>query len=139
MGSYQIPVSALVVALLAAILWRPFILISTAVVNGKFASLHEMFPYFVGMSIFIVGALYFRLNNRFFVWLGTISYSLYLLHYILVYSVWVLIRSRFSEWGNLHLSVYLLICVFLSIVLSGLVYHCIEKPAIKLGRRLQYR
>jgi peptidoglycan/LPS O-acetylase OafA/YrhL len=138
-GSCKVPIGVLVVALLFATLWRPFILTSTMVVHGKFADLHLMVPYFLGMGLFILGALYIKLNNRYFVWLGTISYSLYLLHYIVVTLLWRLIRVKFPDWGDLHLSVYLLLCLLLSILLASLVYHFIEKPAIKIGRYIQNR
>ncbi len=139
LGSYQLPIVVLVVALLTAILWRPVVVTSTFVVQGKFDKIHEMLPYFFGLGLFIVGALYIKLNNRFLVWLGTISYSLYLLHPVAYGFVRMLIRTRFPDWNDLHLSVYVLVSILAAILLAGLVYHCVEKPAIRIGRYLQNR
>jgi peptidoglycan/LPS O-acetylase OafA/YrhL len=139
LGSYQIPIVVLVVVLLSAILWRPVVVTSTWVVQGKFDKIHEMLPYFFGLGLFIVGALYIKLNNRFLVWLGTISYSLYLLHPIAYGFVRMLIKTHFPDLKDLHLSVYLLVSILAAILLAGLVYHLIEKPAIKIGRYLQNR
>jgi peptidoglycan/LPS O-acetylase OafA/YrhL len=135
--SRSVPIAALVLALLLAILWSPIVLTATWIVQGKLWALHEMVPYFFGMCLFIVGALYIKLNNRFLVWLGTISYSLYLLHPIAYGFVWMLVNIKFPDWGNLHLSVYIFVSIVVSILLAGLVYYCIERPAIKLGRYLQ--
>jgi peptidoglycan/LPS O-acetylase OafA/YrhL len=138
-GPYEVPIGVLVSVLLFAILWRAFSLTSFWVVQEKFGELHNTVPYFLGLGIFMVGALYIKLNNRFFVWLGTVSYSLYLFHFSVVILLKWLIRTKFPDWGNLHLGVYLLVCMLLSILLAGLVYHCIEKPAIELGRFIQNR
>jgi peptidoglycan/LPS O-acetylase OafA/YrhL len=135
--SVSVPVFALVLALLVAILWSPIILTCTWILQGKLWALHEMVPYFFGMGLFITGALYIKLNNRFLVWLGTISYSLYLLHPIAYGFVLMLVNTKFPDWGNLHLSVYIFVSIVVSILLAGLVYYCIERPAIKLGRYLQ--
>jgi peptidoglycan/LPS O-acetylase OafA/YrhL len=139
LGSYQIPIVVLVAALLLAILWRPLVVTSTWIAQGKFDDFHQMVPYFLGLALFIVGALYIKVNNRFLVWLGTISYSLYLLHPIAYGFVRMLIRTTFPQWDKFHLSVYLLVSTLVAILLAGLVYHCIEKPAIKIGRYLQNR
>ncbi len=137
--SVSIPVVALVLALLFAILWSPLILTYTWIIQGKLWALHEMVPYFFGMGLFIVGAFFIKLNNRFLVWLGTISYSIYLLHPIAMSGFLMLINTKLPELRAMHLSVYLLVCILLSILLAGLVYHCIERPAIKMGRYLQNR
>ena len=139
LGSISIPVGSLTFGLLLAILWQPLVLLCTWIVQGKLWALHEMIQYFLGLGLFVTGALYIKLNNRFLVWLGTISYSIYLLHPIAIYGLLTLISTKLPDWGNWHLVVYLLVCSLLAILLAGLVYHCVEKPAIKIGRYLQNR
>ncbi len=136
---FQIRIDVLVTILLFAILWRPAIVISTWIVQGKYDHIHKMLPYFLGLGLFIVGTVYIKLHNRFLVWLGTISYSLYLLHPMASVFVTKMVWTQFHNWKDLHLSSLIFVCLLLSILLAGLVYHCIEKPAIKLGRYLQNR
>jgi peptidoglycan/LPS O-acetylase OafA/YrhL len=138
-GPYRIPIVVLVAALLLAILWRPLVVMSMWVEQGYYKDFHQMVPYFLGLGLFIVGAVYIKLNNRFLVWLGTISYSIYLLHPIAYGFVNKLLATTFPELRDLHLSAYILVTIPLAILLAGLVYHCIEKPAIQLGRYLQQR
>ena len=138
-GNYSASVYFLVIALLGAILLRPIILITTWIVEGKLWAIHEMAPFIFGLGLFIVGALYIRLSNRFLAWLGTISYSIYLLHMVVINVVHKALRVNFTQWMDFHLGVYLLICIAVSIVLAALVYYSVEKPAIRLGRHLQKR
>lgn len=133
----NVPLVGLVATLLIAILLRPLVLSVTWVVEGKYWALHEMVPYFLGLGLFIVGALYIRLTNRFLVWLGTVSYSIYLLHPIAYRALHKILLAWEGNWLSHHLGVYLLVCLMASILLAGAVYFLIEKPAIRLGRRLQ--
>lgn len=139
LGTVSIPLVALVAALLLAIFWHPLVLMGTWVLQGKLWALHQMVSYPLGLGLFIVGSLYIKLNNRFLVWLGTISYSIYLLHPIAFFGLLTLINTKLPHWRSMHLSLYLLVCLLLSILLAGLVYYCVEKPAIKIGRYLQNR
>jgi peptidoglycan/LPS O-acetylase OafA/YrhL len=136
---YQIPIVVFVVALLFIILLRHLISLEIYAYYGDFDWFKSAIPYFLGLGLFVVGSLYVQVTNPFFVWLGAISYSIYLLHPVVFWGVIQLIRTEFLKWGDMHLGVYLLVCTVLTILLSGLVYHLIEKPAIKLGRFLQNR
>ena len=63
-------------------------------------------------------------------WLGEMSYSLYLLHFVvLLYCVHLL-------YGKIPLPVILLLTLLLSLVVSRLSYRYIELPSMNLGRRL---
>lgn len=134
-----VPVGLLVGALLVAILWRPWVLCSHWISTGQYGQLHYMVPYFLGLGVFIVGALFIRLEHGFFVWLGTISYSLYLFHPIAYGLVRPAVNATFPALMDIHLGVSILLCVLGSILLSALVYYAVEKPAIRLGRHLQNR
>jgi peptidoglycan/LPS O-acetylase OafA/YrhL len=70
------------------------------------------------------------LSAKPFVWLGKISYSLYLLHVpILLFIVHVL-------YGKAPLLALLACTVAISLISAELAYRFVEVPAIKLGRRL---
>jgi peptidoglycan/LPS O-acetylase OafA/YrhL len=136
-GSYKLPILILLIALLSAILWRPTIAIYTFYSLGNIDQIHFMIPYFLGLGLFIAGAIYIKLNNRFLVWLGTISFSLYLLHPIAYGFVGLAIKPRYLNLENLHLITFASICMVVAIIIAALGYYCVEKPAIKIGRYLQ--
>jgi peptidoglycan/LPS O-acetylase OafA/YrhL len=136
-GGYSVSVLFLAITLFEAILLRPVILIYQWILDGRLGAIHNMAP-FLGLVLFVVGALYIKLNNRFLVWLGTISYSIYLLHLVAL-KVVVKVRADSTQWMDFHLGVYLLFFTVVSIVLAALVYYSVEKPAIRLGRYLQKR
>jgi peptidoglycan/LPS O-acetylase OafA/YrhL len=66
-------------------------------------------------------------------WLGRVSYSLYLVHLI------VLEAAAHLLFGLVPLSVILLGAILVSLVCAHVAYHLIERPAIKLGQRLARR
>jgi peptidoglycan/LPS O-acetylase OafA/YrhL len=138
-GGYQIPVIVLVVALLFLILLYPLIVTDKFIYNGNIQYFHLAIPFILGLGLFLIGALYVKLTNAFFVWLGAISYSLYLLHPVAIFIIKNLIDTKLLVLGDVHLSIYLLICTALSLFMAGLVYHFIEKPAIAGGRYLRNR
>ena len=94
-------------------------------------------PVSVGLGLFILLSTKLQINSRFTTWLGDISYSMYLFHPIVFYTLFVLLRdNRLPGLANAHLGVYLLLSVLGSIALSALIYYAVEKPMIRLGRRL---
>lgn len=136
---YQIPVVVLVIALLFLILLRSLLVTDQYIYSGNYDLFRSGVPFLLGLGLFIVGSLYIKINNAFFVWLGAISYSLYLLHPVAIFIIKHLVESAVLPLHDAHLGVYLLACTVLSILMSGLVYHGIEKPAIAAGRYLQRR
>lgn len=94
-------------------------------------------PLSLGLGLFILLSTKLQLNHRFTTWLGEISYSMYLFHPIVFYTLFVLLRDQRLPWlANAHLSVYLLLSVLGSIAVSAVVYYAVEKPMIRLGRKL---
>jgi len=133
-GGYPVPLVVPVFLLLFLILLRPFIY--QYIHWGRIWELTQPIPYFIGLGMFTFGALVVRINNAFFVWLGAISYSIYLLHPVIIQAMRIVLKSAPEQWGNLNILVYLLVCSVLSILLAGLVYTLVEKPAIQFGRAL---
>ncbi|MCM3573757.1 acyltransferase [Mesobacillus subterraneus] len=70
------------------------------------------------------------LKNKLIVFLGRISYSLYLTHLI------VLFASIHFLYGVLPIWVILLIVIATTLVVSSLMHYWVERPAIKLGKFL---
>ncbi len=96
--------------------------------------------YAIGIGFFCVGLTAARIRWRFAAWLGEISYSLYLLHPAVLYALlWALLRWAPAGVYGLHQGWYLLAVAAITVLLSALNYHYLEKPAIRLGKYLAHR
>ncbi|MBI4650900.1 acyltransferase [Candidatus Desantisbacteria bacterium] len=73
-----------------------------------------------------------QLFNKFCVFLGEASYSIYLLHPIVYYTV-DLNKPKFFDFTKLHIFI---ISLPLTLILSFLVYNKIEKNFIRIGKKL---
>jgi len=97
-------------------------------------------PVSLGLGLFILLSTKLKLNHRFTTWLGEISYSMYLFHPIVFYTLFALLRDGGLPWlAGAHLSVYLLLSVIGSIALSAIIYYVVERPMMELGRKLSIR
>jgi peptidoglycan/LPS O-acetylase OafA/YrhL len=70
------------------------------------------------------------LTHSFPTWLGRVSYSLYLVHMPVLYTMMHLL------WGKLPLIVLLACAVVTALLVSELTYRFVEQPAMSFGRRL---
>ena len=69
------------------------------------------------------------------VWIGTISYSLYLLHPLAFYPI-ALVSSHVPALASLPLSIHIALAMLLAVALASATYIGIEKPSIACGRWL---
>ncbi len=97
--------------------------------------------YSIGVLLFIVGTRVVRLEFPPLPWLGLISYSIYLFHPVVLSPLLRALQlapkdSWFAQW---HLGLYLVAVLLLTIGFAALVYYCVERPSIRLGRRLARR
>lgn len=90
----------------------------------------------IGIALFVATLLFWRRPPDAVVWMGSISYSLYLLHPIVLYPLaWVL--TYHVVWpAPLGVGSLLVVLGTGSVVLSALSYRWVELPAINLARRL---
>ena len=95
----------------------------------------------IALLLFLLGDGLVKPTARPLVWLGRISYSLYLFHAPLTMLAlwWVLQQPVDSVWRGQHMLAYLLGCTLLAIVVAALVERWVERPGIALGRRLARR
>ena len=86
----------------------------------------------LGVIIFALGIKNFSatLGHSIFVWLGRISYSLYLLHIPILY---VLRQTIGESWGVLETSIVLIV---LSLLFAEMSARWVEEPFIRLGKKL---
>jgi peptidoglycan/LPS O-acetylase OafA/YrhL len=98
--------------------------------------LRDSVPYLLGLALFWLVCRYVSIQNRFCLWLGAISYSLYLFHPM----VFKLVGTAVSRWpehlGQQPLAVYLFGCMLLTVLVATPIYYWLEQPAIRLGARL---
>lgn len=87
-----------------------------------------------GLLIFGLGLLYLRRPPRLLVWMGQISYSLYLFHPVAM--ILVLAGSEHFGIFGWHLSVYMLVGGLLSLLIAQLGYKLVEAPFNQWGHRL---
>lgn len=86
----------------------------------------------LGLVAFALGAapVVRALSVRPVVWLGQVSYSVYLVHMVVVL---VLMRAG---WGHAPAQVLLALCLLVTLGSAQLMHRFVEQPAIALGKRL---
>lgn len=90
------------------------------------------FSYIVAFALFFLFS-YYKFENKVLLYLGNISYSLYLLHTYFGISLTYMVMDLLK----IH-NIYAFICFFffLSFLSASISYFFVEKPCVKLGRKL---
>jgi peptidoglycan/LPS O-acetylase OafA/YrhL len=108
-----------------------FVVLSFAITDGKPALLTYLLVCLALASTLVVeeGLAFKWLNSRLLVWIGTISYSLY------IWQQLFLIRPRevFMPLGRLCTFPINIVC---TLTISALSFYFLEKPCTRLGKRL---
>ncbi len=79
----------------------------------------------------------FLFNNRICQFLGRISYSLYLSHFLVINILQNLLFKRMANLGQLqHYLLLTILTVLVSVTVSIVLYYLVEKPGISFGRQL---
>lgn len=104
-------------------------------INPFYRTVIDSWSVTVGASIIIMIALSSRslssiLRNKLITFLGKISYSLYLIHVVILFTCLRALYNLMPIW-----SIYLIALVLIFTV-SSIMYILIEKPSIKLGKIL---
>ncbi len=96
-----------------------------------------LLPYPIALGIFLLFVLR-GLSWRPLSWLGEISYSLYLMHPVVFYTLyWAILQTDEASWlRQLSLPVYIVFVFAAIIAFCALTYRFIEAPMIALGQRL---
>lgn len=96
--------------------------------------------YFAPFAAFFFSYFFFRLQNRVLVYIGKISYSIYLLQGAVMFGCLYVVDHAFPEmYGKLSLYVTLPAIAALTILASTVTYRWVEVPAQRLGRRIVKR
>ena len=76
-------------------------------------------------------------NNKVMNYLGRISYSVYLSHVLVIVVLMKLISYVPYTFGSVQLAVVLVpLTVIVTVVLSHILYICIENPGMKIGKKI---
>lgn len=73
---------------------------------------------------------------KFWVWLGTISYSIYLLHPVVLYQLFFWVSSTEGSLASAPLWVYILVVMAATVALASLSYVFVESPSNAIAKRL---
>lgn len=95
----------------------------------------DAIAYLLGISLFFAGLYFWKNPAPFFSYLGKISYSIYLMHPVVFYTVYHFFEKN-SILNHWHISVYIIICLCLSIGVAHLTYTFIERPFNRRGHRI---
>lgn len=105
--------------------------------HGSDNAFFVRFPvsYAAGVALFVAMTSFAKVRWRPLAWVGLVSYSLYLLHPVVLYAMTYVIQSR-GQGAGLPVGVQMAAGAALSILLAAVAFYLVEKPAIDLGHRL---
>lgn len=97
----------------------------------------------IASFIFLVAIIHFKsvqhiLEKKLLLFLGKISYGIYLLHWVIVAAIfeyWPQITPHFPN-VEIAFMVMMVVCVALTVLLSTALYYWIELPFIRYGKQL---
>ncbi|NND07116.1 MAG: acyltransferase [Saprospiraceae bacterium] len=107
--------------------------------DGDMRYVNDGVAYLVTFLMFSLIVLRFPIRHRLMVWLGMISYSVYLFHPIALVWLKTVLSTQDEVWLSQPLYVYLLLTVIVTIALAALIYYLVEKPFIQLSHRWTQR
>lgn len=125
---YALIVVAALIGALPPVAWMGY---------GEDAWLRYTLTYYLAIGLFILMTTRLRIEHGFFVYLGAISYSIYL--FGSAARVFALMLVPESLGGAFYGHVVALVTILITLGVSIVVYHLIEKPAVSLGRALTRR
>ncbi len=74
-----------------------------------------------------------NMENKFFNYMGKISYGIYMFHIVSIFVVFKLFKGQFTSWPHQLVSVFVnVFSIVLVIIIASLTFHYLEKPLLKL-------
>jgi len=86
------------------------------------------------LALFMILAFLSPIRSKIMVWLGVVSYSLYLLHPLVIDTLFAFHAT--AAWAAAYPLLALLFCIIISAVLAGCLYHTVERTAVNIARQL---
>ncbi|AXH43540.1 O-acetyltransferase [Erwinia phage vB_EhrS_59] len=101
---------------------------------GSYEALKNTLRYNIAIATFLLMTTIFKIQSKSIAWLGVISYSIYLIHPIVMYSLFWL--TRYDAFHGWSMSAYILSVMLMTIALSYFSYRFIEVPFIDIGNKI---
>lgn len=116
-------------------LWRPAVFVAAAL-GHRLAGFDTniLAGYSLALAIF-VAVMLSGLRVPVLRWVGRISYSFYLLHGVVIHVLQYGLNTHMA-WRGYHNDLYMAAALGLTLALSQLSFVLVERPGIRLGRRL---
>lgn len=86
------------------------------------------------LALFMILAFLSPIRSKIMVWLGVVSYSLYLLHPLVIDTLFAFHAT--AAWAAAYPLLALLFCIIISAALAGCLYHTVERTAVNIARQL---
>jgi peptidoglycan/LPS O-acetylase OafA/YrhL len=127
----------LIAASLGVVLWEPLNLLWMGYARDLAGHRRLGWGYSLGVLLFVVWVLLARIRIRLLEWMGKGTYSIYLLHPVVFYVVFKLVRGKaaLAPLGGLHLGAYIALLVPVCVAVGMVAYHLVERPS-DIFRRL---
>lgn len=108
--------------------------------QGSDNPFYVQFPtsYAVGVALFVAMTSVAKVRWWPLAWVGLVSYSLYLLHPVVIYPLRFAFERQ-APGADLPVGVQMLAAAALSILLAAAAFYLVERPAIDQGRKLTGR
>jgi peptidoglycan/LPS O-acetylase OafA/YrhL len=118
------------------VLWEPLSLLRTGFVRDLVGHRRLGWGYSLGVFLFLVWVLLARVRIRALEWMGKSTYSIYLLHPVVFYAAFKVVRRpELSALTGLHLGVYIAALAPVCVAVGVLGYQLVERPS-DIFRRL---
>jgi peptidoglycan/LPS O-acetylase OafA/YrhL len=125
----------LITASLAVVLWEPLNFLWIGYARDLAGHRRLGWGYSLGVSLFVFWVLVAQIRIRFLEWMGKGTYSIYLLHPVVFYVAFKLVRGgALASLEGLHLGAYLALLVPLCAAVGMVAYHLVERPSDILRR-----
>lgn len=95
--------------------------------------------YVVALGIFVAGVTAGRMRSRLLGWVGRVSYSVYLLHPVALYTVLWNVSHNLPALGHFHIAAYSTVVLAMTLLMAWLCYQLVEQPCLAFGKQLAAR
>lgn len=138
-GDYNLKSCALAIVATGMCFGLPLLILMLAALNIDVGQDPVRFgaSHCIALLLFLLGGVLLKKVPLTIVWLGTISYSIYLFHPV----VFIIVKYTIEALDmpvlfQLPLAVYMLTVLFFTLAVAALVYYFIERPALSLMKKV---
>jgi peptidoglycan/LPS O-acetylase OafA/YrhL len=126
----------LIAASLGVVLWEPLSLLWMGYARDLAGHRRLGWGYSLGVLLFVVWVLFAQIRIRLLEWIGKGTYSIYLLHPVVFYVAFKLVRGKtLASLDGLHLGAYIALLVPVCVAVGMVAYYLVERPS-DIVRRL---